>query len=380
MGKNRRDEHEAFLTWLLETVEKEHIDLLIVAGDIFDTGTPPNYALELYYNTLTKLAASSCQNIIVIAGNHDSIATLKAPKQLLEALHIHVIASGDASENKIIPVLKDGELTGIVCAVPFLHDYVVRQSLNSESMSDKESALSKGIKEHYKEVYNEALQRKGTKDIPIIATGHLTTLGAKRSESERDIYIGNTLNIDSDFFGNYFDYVALGHLHINQKVGSEHVRYSGSPIPLSFSEAASQKKVNIVEFKGTDMRVRELDVPLYRPLLVLRGDSSFVMEQLESIDDKRTWLEVHLNDANPFHANERIRAKAQELDLTLLAVKIDKQEQMLGVKDFDVISLDELKPIDVFERRLQKEEIEDEAFEKELLLTFKKVVDEVQNR
>lgn len=380
MGKNRRDEHEAFLTWLLETVEKEHIDLLIVAGDIFDTGTPPNYALELYYNTLTKLAASSCQNIIVIAGNHDSIATLKAPKQLLEALHIHVIASGDASENKIIPVLKDGELTGIVCAVPFLHDYVVRQSLNSESMSDKESALSKGIKEHYKEVYNEALQRKGTKDIPIIATGHLTTLGAKRSESERDIYIGNTLNIDSDFFGDYFDYVALGHLHINQKVGSEHVRYSGSPIPLSFSEAASQKKVNIVEFKGTDMRVRELDVPLYRPLLVLRGDSSFVMEQLESIDDKRTWLEVHLNDVNPFHANERIRAKAQELDLTLLAVKIDKQEQMLGVKDFDVISLDELKPIDVFERRLQKEEIEDEAFEKELLLTFKKVVDEVQNR
>jgi len=379
MGKNRKDEHQAFLAWLLKTIENENINVLIVAGDIFDTGTPPNYALELYYNFLTKLSASSCENIIITAGNHDSIATLKAPKQLLEALNIHVIVSGDENENEIIKVLNKGKLEGIVCAVPYLHDYVVRQSFSSQTMNDKEYSLTEGIKEHYKSVHSEALKLSNEKNIPIVATGHLTTVGSKTSESEREIYIGGTLDIDSGFLGKYFDYVALGHLHINQKVGCEHVRYCGSPIPLSFSEASSQKKVNIVEFENKSIKVTELDIPLYRPLLVLRGDVSSILKELENIEDKSTWIEVHLSDENPFHANEVIRDKAQELELILLAVKIDKSETVLCSEDFDVMSLEELNPIDVFERRLEKEALEDEEFVKELVVNFKKVVNEVQN-
>ena len=379
MGKNRKDEHQAFLAWLLDTIENETINVLIVAGDIFDTGTPPNYALELYYNFLTKLSTSSCENIIITAGNHDSISTLKAPKQLLEALNIHVIVSGDENENEVIKVLNKGKLEGIVCAVPYLHDYVVRQSVSSQTMNDKEYSLTEGIKEHYKSVYSEALKLSSEKNIPLIATGHLTTVGSKTSESEREIYIGGTLDIDSGFLGKYFDYVALGHLHINQKVGCEHVRYCGSPIPLSFSEASSQKKVNIVEFENKSIKVTELDIPLYRPLVVLRGDVSSILKELENIEDKSTWIEVHLNDENPFHANEVIRNKAQELELILLAVKIDKRETVLRSEDFDVMSLEELNPIDVFERRIEKEALEDEEFVKELIVNFKKVVNEVQN-
>ncbi len=379
MGKNRKDEHQAFLAWLLDTIENETINVLIVAGDIFDTGTPPNYALELYYNFLTKLSTSSCENIIITAGNHDSISTLKAPKQLLEALNIHVIVSGDENENEVIKILNNGKLEGIVCAVPYLHDYVVRQSVSSQTMNDKEYSLTEGIKEHYKSVYSEALKLSSEKNIPLIATGHLTTVGSKTSESEREIYIGGTLDIDSGFLGKYFDYVALGHLHINQKVGCEHVRYCGSPIPLSFSEASSQKKVNIVEFENKSIKVTELDIPLYRPLVVLRGDVSSILKELENIEDKSTWIEVHLNDENPFHANEVIRNKAQELELILLAVKIDKRETVLRSEDFDVMSLEELNPIDVFERRIEKEALEDEEFVKELIVNFKKVVNEVQN-
>jgi len=180
-------------------------------------------------------------------------------------------------------------------------------------MNDKESSLTQGIKEHYTNVYKEALMLTKKKDVPIIATGHFTTVGSKTSESEREIYIGGTLDIDSDFLGKNFDYVALGHLHINQKVGSEHIRYSGSPIPLSFSEATTQKKVNIVEFENKTMRVRALDIPLCRALLVLRGDVTSILKEFESIDDKSTWIEVHLNDENPFHANQVIRDKAEEL-------------------------------------------------------------------
>ena len=379
MGKSREEEHQAFLTWLLQTIEEENINVLIVAGDIFDTGTPPNYALELYYNFLTKLSSSLCENIIITAGNHDSIATLKAPKQLLKALNIHVVTSGDEDEKEVIEIYNQENLEGIVCAVPFLRDYVVRKSTSSETMNDKESSLTQGIKEHYTNVYKEALMLTKKRNVPIIATGHLTTVGSKTSESEREIYIGGTLDINSDFLGKNFDYIALGHLHINQKVGSEHIRYSGSPIPLSFSESTSQKKVNIVEFENKTMTVRELDIPLYRPLLVLRGDVTSILKEFESIDDKSTWIEVHLNDENPFHANQVIRDKAEELELILLAVKIDKREKALHMEEFDVISLDELKPIDVFERRMEKDDLEDEAFMQELRVNFKQIVSEVQN-
>ncbi len=379
MGKSRLEEHQAFLAWLLEAVESENIDVLIVAGDIFDTGTPPNYALELYYNFLTKLKSSSCKNIIITAGNHDSIATLKAPQQLLKALNVHVITSGDEDENEIISIYKDEKLEGIVCAVPFLRDYVVRQSLSGETIKDKENALSLGIKEHYNNVYKEALELCKEQNIPIIATGHLTTVGSKASESERDIYIGGTLDIDSDFFAKNFDYVALGHLHINQRVGQEHVCYSGSPIPLSFSESTTQKKVNIVEFKDKEVKVSELDIPLYRPLLVLRGDVESIVYELEKIENKETWIEVHLKDDNPVHANQLIREKATELELILLAVKIDRVEQALHSSDFEVISLDELNPLEVFERRIEQDCLEDEEFTKKLITNFKNIVNEVQN-
>jgi len=379
MGKTREDEHKAFLSWLIQTIETESIEVLIVAGDIFDTGTPPNYALELYYNFLTELTTSSCKNIIITAGNHDSIATLKAPQQLLKALNVHVITSGDEDENELVSIYEDKELKGIVCAVPFLRDYVVRQSLSGESLKDKENALSLGIKEHYNKVYKEALELCTDEKIPIVATGHLTTVGSKASESERDIYIGGTLDIDSNFFGKDFDYVALGHLHINQAVGKDHIRYSGSPIPLSFSESKTQKKVNIVDFDKEDVKVRELDIPLHRPLLLLRGNLEAITKELESVENKETWIEVQLKDDNPSYANQVIREKAKELELILLAVKIERVEQALHSQDFDVISLDELNPLEVFERRIEQDNLEDEDFTKELITNFKAIVSEVQN-
>lgn len=379
MGKSREEEHHAFLTWLYEVIEKETIDVLIVAGDIFDTGTPPNYALELYYNFLKELSYSTCKYIIIIAGNHDSIATLKAPKQLLQVLNVYVVTSGDEDENELIEIHdKDDELQGIVCAVPFLRDTVVRKAQSGQTMHDKEFSLTEGIKEHYNKVFSDAVKLSADREVPIIATGHLTTVGSKTSESEREIYIGGTLDIDSDFLGKNFDYVALGHLHINQKVGCAHVRYSGSPIPLSFSESMTQKKVNIVTFEDGNLDIKEVGIPLYRPLLVLRGDLESISGEMHTVEDKNTWIEVHLDDSNPFASNQTIRELAEELDLTLLAVKIDKTEQALYSDEMDVLSLDELNPIDVFNRRLELDSIDDESLKKELIKNFKLIINEVE--
>lgn len=377
MGKSREKEHESFLSWLFETIKKENIDVLIVAGDIFDTGNPPNYALELYYNFLQKLFSIDGLYVIITAGNHDSISTLKAPKQLLEAMNVFVITSGDEDENELISIYKNNQLLGVVCAVPFLRDSVVRQAISGQTSNDKESSLNNGIKQHYIDVYEEAIQLTKENSLPIIATGHLTTVGSRTSESERDIYIGGTIDIGSDFLGKYFDYVALGHLHINQTVGVNHVRYSGSPIPLSFSESKQKKKINIIEFKDNKIEVEEVEIPLYRTLLVLKGNLESIITDLKTIEDKDTWIEVHLHDENPVFANQSIREYADELELIILAIKIDRTEKRLEAKDLNVISLDELTPSDVFSRRLNIEGLEDKQFIEELSLNFKKVLEKV---
>ena len=380
MGKSREEEHKAFLSWITEIIKKENIDVLIVAGDIFDTGNPPNYALELYYNFLKQLFSIENLYVIITAGNHDSISTLKAPKQLLEFMNVHVITSGDEDENELIPIYKKDKLQGVVCAVPFLRDSIVRRAVSGQTTNEKESSLNTGIKQHYKDVYEEAIKLTSKDNLPIIATGHLTTVGSRSSESERDIYIGGTLDIGSDFLGKYFDYVALGHLHINQTVGCEHVRYSGSPIPLSFSESNQKKKINIVEFKDEEdnkVEVKEIEIPLYRKLQVLKGNLELVIKELKNIEDKSTWIEIHLNDDNPMSANQEIREYAHTNELIILAIKIDRTEKKLEAKELKVTSLDELRPSDVFIRRLDVEELEDKEFIEELTQNFKKVYEKV---
>lgn len=372
MGKSRIEEHEAFLSWLLETIKENNIDVLLVSGDIFDTGTPPNYALELYYNFLKQLSTiNSLNTTIITAGNHDSVSTLKAPKQLLEALNVHVVVNGDEDENIIIPIKEDDNIKAIVCAVPFLRDSIIRQSLGGETVSDKEKLANNGIKAYYEKAFKKAKDLE--QNTPIIAMGHLTTVGSRSSESERDIYIGGTLDIGGDYLASMFDYVALGHLHINQTVGNEHVRYSGSPIPLSFSESKNTQKVNVVTIEE-DVKIEELEIPLKRKLQVIKGDLETIKKELKAIEDKRTWIEVHIKDDNPMFANTEIRELAIKLELRILAVKIEKSEKQLRAKELKAISLDELSVQEVFEKRLDLEEIENKEFKEQLSQTFNEVV------
>ncbi len=380
MGQSRAEEHVAFLAWLITVIKEQDIDMLVVAGDIYDTGTPPNYARQIYYNFLKELTAiESLTSTIITAGNHDSISTLQASKELLEVLNIHVITSGGKHEEELIPIYKEKKLEAIVCAVPFLRDSIVRDSASGETMGDKESLYNLGIKAHYQKLYDEAEALREKRDIPIIATGHLTTVGSRSSDSEREIYIGGKLDIGGDYLGALFDYVALGHLHINQKINSKHVRYSGSPIPLSFSEASNSKKVNIVSFDGRNVTVEKLAIPQTRMLTRIKGDMGSIGRKLKKIEDKNSWIEISIQDDNPTYVNTQIRELASELELTILAVKIEKTQKELQAKELKAISLDELSVQEVFEKRVELEELESDAFKEELINTFKKVVEKVES-
>lgn len=380
MGKSREEEHQAFLSWLVEMIETKKIEVLLVSGDIFDTGTPPNYALELYYNFLKELSTlQRLKTTIITAGNHDSISTLKAPQQLLDVLNVKIITTGDEDETIIIPIKKDDRTQAIVCAVPFLRDSIIREAICGQTINEKEKVANRGIKAYYENAYKKACEQKENENTPIIAMGHLTTVGSRTSQSERDIYIGGTLDIGGDYLAGMFDYVALGHLHINQTVGSNHVRYSGSPIPLSFSESKNTQKVNIVSIEDSTVEVEEVEVPLKRKLHVIKGDCESVKKELKKIEDKQTWIAVLIDDDNAMYANQEVRNVAGELGLTLLAVKIEKSEKELEAKAMKAISLDELSVEQVFEKRLSDEQIEDKALEAQLLKSFKEVYEKVQN-
>ena len=382
-GRKRYEEFQAFLTWLAETIQQEQVDTLLIAGDVFDTGAPSNRAQELYYRFLCRIAASPCRHVVVIAGNHDSPSFLNAPKELLRALDVHVI--GAASENLEDEVLvlsqENGSPELIICAVPYLRDRDIRVAEANESMEDKERKLIEGIRSHYAEVTALA-ERKRTElgmEIPIIATGHLFAAGGQTVDGDgvRGLYVGSLAHVSGGIFSDSLDYLALGHLHVPQKVnGSEVMRYSGSPLPMGFGEAKQEKSVCLVEFGNTNPVVRLIKVPIFQRLERIKGsweELSFRILEL-SATGSHAWLEiVYEGDEVVGDLCERLDAAVSGSKLEILRVKNDRViDRVLGQIQEDE-TLDDLSVNDVFERCLTIHEVPEEQ-RPELLRAYQEIV------
>lgn len=203
-GKKRYEEFESFLAWLAEMIQQYQIDVLLIAGDIFDISAPSNRAQALYYRFLCKVAASVCRHVVIIAGNHDAPSFLSAPKELLKALDIHVVGSicENSSDEVIVLTNQDGSPELIVCAVPYLRDRDIRLAEAGESIGDKERKLIEGIRNHYAEVAALAEQKRVNlgAQIPIVAMGHLFTAGGQTSDGLRELYIGSLGHITAEIF------------------------------------------------------------------------------------------------------------------------------------------------------------------------------------
>lgn len=262
------EEHQLFFEWLIKTIKERDIDVLLIAGDVFDLSNPPTEARALYYWFLRQMIEQKCK-IIITGGNHDSASMLNAPKDILSLLDIVVV--GGATANIEDEILDLGEV--IICAVPYLRDMDIRQAVEAEGVNGRVEAVRNGIKNHYDNLANMCRER--FVNIPIIAMGHLHAQGSVTSESEREIpIIGNLSVFGGDSFSEVFDYVALGHIHRPQRVGGkEHIRYSGSPIALSFSEKNDLKIVIELEISsGKIERIEEIPVPKFRVLKKISGD------------------------------------------------------------------------------------------------------------
>jgi exonuclease SbcD len=382
-GRKRYEESEEFLLWMTERIQAEKVDALLVAGDVFDTSTPSNRAQELYYRFLCRVAASSCRHVVVVAGNHDSPSFLNAPRELLRALNVHVIGSASESIEDEVLVLRDekGLPEAIVCAVPYLRDRDIRVAEAGESFTDKEAKLIDGIRRHYDDVADAAASKRRElgADIPIVGMGHLFTAGARTIEDDgvRDLYVGSLAHVTAAIFPDSFDYLALGHLHVPQKVhGSDVIRYSGSPMPMGFGEAGQQKNVCLVEFAGAKPDVRLIDVPVFQRLERIRGGLESISARILELSAIGTpaWLEIVYEGAEVIgDLSQRLDDAVSGTGLEILRVKNPRIIDRVLDRFQDDETLDDLDVGDVFERCLAINAVPDEQ-RQDLVQSYNEIV------
>ena len=384
-GKKRYEEFEAFLQWLVETIQMQKVDILLVCGDVFDTGNPSNRAQELYYRFLCDVANTCCRHVIVIAGNHDSPSFLDAPKALLRTLHVQVIGSTPLKkEEEVLVLYNREEIEAIICAVPYLHDKDIRTAEAGETIDDKNAKLVEGLKKHYEEVCSIAEQkRRGRPDIPIIAMGHLFTAGGKTVEGDgvRELYVGSLTHIELDVFPSCIDYLALGHLHIQQYVGNQMNRcYSGSPIPMGFGEANQEKRVMLLEFNDAKPTILELSVPCFQQLVRIVGPLETIQAKLNALQEEHSqaWLEIEYTGKDLI-PNLRELLDESLLDSTMEIRRIKNKQVMDRVLNnlSKEETLDELSEQDVFIRCLDAYKVPEEE-RKELVASYTEIVQALQ--
>lgn len=367
--RQRYEEFESFLNFLAEVIETREVDCLIVAGDVFDTSTPSNRAQNLYYRFLAKLASSPVRrHVIIVAGNHDSPTFLEAPASLLSSLGVHVVG-GPSIEREIIALSgASGKPELLVCAVPYLREGDLRKAVYEQSAEETRKTLAAALSAHYREI-REAADKKLAElgaVIPVVAVGHLFLAGGLVDEGDgvREIHAGSLEALSSDSLPR-FDYVALGHLHGPQKAGgSEMIRYSGSPLPMGFGEAARPKSLCLVDLQpGKEPVLELLPIPVFQKLARIKGDVKELIKGMRELEGTGAWLEL-IRDGGDMSDDPRARleAEAERLGLEIIRIR-DQTFRDLAMRAFENAGQDlaDLEPEQVFEKLLDQAEIPEET-------------------
>ncbi len=362
--RKRYEEFELFLAWLLETLINEQADVLIVAGDIFDTGTPSNRAQELYYRFLRDVSKTPCRHVVLVAGNHDSPSFLDAPKTVLKALDVHVIgtARDNPADEVVVLYGQSGHPEVIICAVPYLRDRDIRTVEAGESLEEKNRRMIDGVKSHYDAVcatavaMKTAFENEGSGSVPIIGTGHLFAAGGQTVDGDgvRELYVGSLAHVGCDLFPPSMEYLALGHLHVPQIVGGkDHIRYSGSPIPMGFGEAHQQKLLCAISFESGNRTIREIAIPLFQRLERISGDLEKITETLTNLVAKgeSIWVEIEYRGTEVVpHLRELVDGIVENSSVEVLRLGNRRTYDRGLTKSKDDTNLEDLEPMDVFLR------------------------------
>jgi exonuclease SbcD len=388
-GRERRLEHQAFLAWLLDTLVEVRADALLIAGDVFETANPPASAIQDLGEFLAEARRRlPVLDVVVIAGNHDSAPRLDALAPLLAFGGMRVVgalprlADGLLDGDRLLVPLHhaSGAIAAWLAAVPFLRvaDLPFDRAVDRPEEGALEDAEARpdplvcGVERIYAEVLALAEARRSPEQA-LIATGHMYMRGTQLSElSERKILGGNQHALPRAIFADAWAYVGLGHLHLAQAVEqSEQVRYCGSPLPLSLTEADYEHQVLLCHFDGPELQLCQ-GLPIPRSVGMLRvpgdqpADLDAVLFQLETMplesfgEDERErwpWLEVRVRLREPVpDIRDRIERAVRGRPVRLLRLTVEHAGVGGSFADFPTRrDLDRIDPqqvfVDCFERR-----------------------------
>lgn len=369
---SREHEHAAFLTWLLETCAHEAPDVLVITGDVFDSGTPPATAERMWFELLANARrARPAMDIIAIAGNHDSPARLGAASSVLRELNVHVIgglprtSDGAIDMDRVLIPVANG--AGLVAAVPFLRPVDLPSvppsaALRGPAKPDVATG-SAHCEDPLAAVYGEVIEAARARrraDQALVVLGHLYVTGADPSHlSERRISIGGQESASLRLFPSDIDYVALGHMHRAQRVGRDNIRYAGAPISLSLDEATYRHQVVVVDF-GASVEIRSVDVPQTIEIIrVPRRGSAPLTEVIAALtaldplvgeDIARPYLEVCISLDRPEpRLRTMIEAALDGKRARLIQLHVERTGSGAALGDRVIAKrLAELDPRDVF--------------------------------
>lgn len=369
---DRNGEHSAFLRWLKEEIVRQNAQALIIAGDIFDTANPPTDARAQYHDFLSSLLTTSCKNVLIIGGNHDSAALLDSEKSILAALNIQVIGSvSNLLPSQMVFELKDKDSkTGAICAlVPFAREAELRKYIEEDNA--KEGLVCDTAYSHiYAKVLTEAQKLRGQNKIPLILTGHLYASelegrfeGLTEEQSGDDgrrklDVVGNLGLVHSNIFPKEFDYVALGHIHYSTRVAKNpRIRYSGSPFVMGFDEASIKRVVLCVDFDDkTEPVITPIEVPQTFVYRRLNGDFNTIKTLLEEYDKtpptKQTYLELYYKYQDGINIDDMLEesiSRLQEKNVFVVSRRVQQLGEGLSFSQgYSMEEIANLNPVDIF--------------------------------
>ena len=323
MDQERHADHQRFLECFLSTVAEQYIDAVIISGDIFDGVNPPAKSEELYYTTLAALHGIGVPAVIV-SGNHDSPTMLRSASTIIAKLGHHIITDVPETGTPHIVLLPSSDVPRVaIAAIPYMREGDLRKVELNEALDDVRERVRNGWRDLYAAASNAVSNL--APNIPAIATGHLTVTGGETNkDTEREIRIGGVGDVDLAAFPDRFGYVALGHLHRPQSFpkGAEnggHIRYSGSPIALGFSEGNHQKAFQIIDIEASgNLAMHTLPIIGNRRLLQLRGTIQELETQIEELaqpveGELQPWVELVLTSDETFQSADSLSASLKKL-------------------------------------------------------------------
>ena len=383
-GASRMDEQELFLNDFVDIVEKNKVDLVIIAGDVYDNSNPPARAEKMFYDTLKKLSKNGERLILVIAGNHDNPERLVAAGPLAMEHGIimcgtpkTVIQCGEYGQHKVINSgegfieVEINNEKAVILTVSYPSEKRLNEVLYGEMDSDEDRVKTYG--ERIKSLF-DSLEKNYRSDTINLVVSHLFAMGSEEGGSERSIQLGGSYIVNGSCFPKEAQYIALGHVHKPQIVPgtNKKARYSGSPLHYNKKEINITKKCFIIDVKANEeCVVNEIELKIYKPIEVWKCESiSDAIDKCEENKDRNCWVYLEVKCDRYIREDEIKKMKGIKKDILEIIPKLQSDEE-----DESAVIIQEKSFEEIF-REFYKKERNIEADDEVVNLLLKLVSEE----